>query len=676
MNHLLNEKSPYLLQHVDNPVDWFPWCDEALNKAQQEQKLIFVSIGYSTCHWCHVMAHETFEDKLVAEKLNQNYVCIKVDREERPDIDTVFMHACQLLNGHGGWPLNLFLTPDTLPFYALTYAPRQSNGQQMGFIELVDKIIELWQQQPANLIANGKELTAEILKLERRHEFVEVEETLLHSAAQNFKTLYDHQHGGFGRAPKFPQPHNQSLLLRLAQRLNDSSLQHMALRTLESIDQGGITDQLGGGIHRYSVDEFWLVPHFEKMLYDQALISTAYIEAWQATNNPYFKQAAESVLNYTLRELRHPEGGFYCGEDADSEGAEGTYYLWSSKELDNILTAEENLLFSNYYNMTVEGNFEDKNILYRSSCVPQFPQRVQKIKEQLLKTRSQRLHPHLDDKILTGWNGLMIAPLARAGLLFQNSDYLLAAEKAAFFIHDKLMENGQLKRRYRDNETLINAFHEDYSFYIYGLIELFLANFNPDHLKQALALTEQCEQLFSDGKGGYFDSSEPFANGQGLGRTKHDGAIPAASSVTAHNLIRLARLTGKSHLEKRAFALFRSTLAHADQHPTSFAGLLQALDLLMSQQLTLVIVLPEAEKKLAETWLKKLTPLRHQLLTIITANPQKHANSVPFVAGKTTIDNKTTAWLCTETCCLPPTTDPSELEKTLQTHAPLNTFSK
>ena len=679
MNHLRNEKSPYLLQHAENPVNWFAWCDEALEKAHREHKPIFISIGYSTCHWCHVMAHESFEDELVAEKLNKNFICIKVDREERPDIDAGFMHACQLLNGHGGWPLNLFLTPEAKPFHALTYAPRQTNGQHLGFIDIIDKIAELWQQQPSALIANGKQLTEAVINLERNQENIEAEETQLDSAAEKFKQLYDQQYSGFGNPPKFPQPHNQSLLLRLAQRFNDSVLQQIALQTLQFIDHGGITDQLGGGMHRYSVDKYWLVPHFEKMLYDQALISMAYLEAWQATSNEHFKHAADNILKYTLRELEHQEGGFYCGEDADSEGEEGTYYLWSAEELTETLTAAENKLLVDTYNVTIEGNFEGKNILHRNPDLTQSTvnhKKLEQIKSKLLLIRNRRLHPHLDDKVLTGWNGLMIAPLARAGFLFQNASYIHAAENAAIFLHDKLIKDGQLKRRFRDKETLIDAFHEDYSFYIYGLIELFLATFNPDHLKQALILTERCEKLFNDGHGGYYDSAVPFADGQGRGRTKQDGAIPAAGSITAHNLIRLARLTGKYHLEERALKLIRSTLAHADEYPTSFASLLQALDLSLAEPLTLTIILSAAEKRLPEDWLIVLLPLRHQLLTVITATPEEYADTLPFVANKKTIDGKITAWLCTGTSCLAPITDSSELEKLLQVHAPLNTFNR
>ncbi|SEA13986.1 hypothetical protein SAMN05660420_01353 [Desulfuromusa kysingii] len=676
MNHLHYEKSPYLLQHAENPVDWFPWGKEALAKAHREQKLIFVSIGYSTCHWCHVMAEETFSDQSVAEKLNRDFVCIKVDREERPDIDTVFMHACQLLNGQGGWPLNLFLTPGAQPFYALTYAPKLTQGQHIGFTELVDKINALWQQQPASLLANGEQLSAAILQMEQHQEHTEVDTAQLSLVADKFKELYDDDYGGFGSPPKFPQPQNQSLLLRLAQRLNDADLQKMALQTLQKIDQGGITDQLGGGIHRYSVDKYWRVPHFEKMLYDQALISNSYLDAWQTSAEQQFKQATESVLNYTLRELRDPQGGFYCGVDADSEGAEGTYYLWSSEQLKQHMNIDKYNLFSNSYNITVKGNFEGKNILNRNSSSSPHAEQLDEIKNQLLKIRNQRPHPHLDDKILTGWNGLMIASLARAGFLFQKTEYIVAAEKAALFIGDQLTPKGVLKRRFRDGEALINAFHEDFAYYIYGLIELFLATFNLDHLKLAIALTEQCEQLFSDGSGGYYDAAEPFVAGQGVGRTRQDGAIPAASSITAHNLIRLARLTGTPSMEEQALKLLRVTLAHAYDYPTSFSSLLQALDLKMVKPLTLAIILPKAEKDLGKEWRQKLQPLRHQLLTVITASPELYSDIIPFVSGKTTIMGKTTAWLCTETSCLPPITEPSSLEEILQTYAPLNTFNR
>lgn len=684
-NHLIDEKSPYLLQHAENPVDWYPWCEAALEKAQEENKPIFISIGYSTCHWCHVMAHESFEDELIAEKLNQNYVSIKVDREERPDIDASFMHACHIMNGHGGWPLNLFLTPTGQPFYALTYAPKHTQGRHPGFIDIIDKIAELWVTQPENLRHAGMQLSQAIEEMEINQSEKPLSTTILNTAVENYYNLFDQKHAGFGQPPKFPQPHNPSLLLRLAQRFDNPVCQWMALETLNSIEQGGITDQLGGGLHRYSVDERWLVPHFEKMLYDQALIADAYLDAWQCTGQKHYKQAAENVLDYVLRELHHPEGGFYCGQDADSEGEEGTYYLWTFNELNKHLSEEENALFSSVYNVTPHGNFEGQNIFYRSQPVQQLAlqhhlseselySRLDKIKGRLLSIRKQRPHPHLDDKILTGWNGLMIAALARAGFLLQRYEYLDAARKAVEFIMINLLTDDGLKRRYRDGETAIEAFHEDYAYLIHGLIELFLAVSDIRYLNIALKFSNTCEERFQDGRGGYFDAAQTFAAGMGRGRNKQDGAVPAASSVTAHNLLRLARLTGQKKLENQANKLLELHLNKADEHPTAFAFLLQALDLSLSDQLTLVIV--HKKDRLDPEWQDLVRQFRPHMMTLVINEEHDMGETIPWSDNKTSLKNQPTAWLCTGDSCLPPVTSAHALEQQLIHHAPLKTFNK
>jgi hypothetical protein len=459
----------------------------------------------------------------------------------------------------------------------------------------------------------------------------------------------------------------------------------MALQTLRNIDQGGITDQIGGGMHRYSVDERWLVPHFEKMLYDQALIGDAYLDAWQTTDDSYYKYAAENICDYVLRELQHPGGGFYCGEDADSEGIEGTYYLWTLEELETCLKNSEKDIFSDIYNLTAQGNFEGKNIPHRVLPLRHFAKKYQlsevelsnqleKMKSKLLLVRNQRPHPHLDVKILTGWNGLMIATLARAGFLMKRADYLAAARNALGFIRQNLLIQGKLKRRYCAGETSIAAFHEDYAYLIRGLIELFLADSNPEDLELALILTDSCDQLFADGEGGFYDATAAFSEGMGRGRNKQDGAVPAAASVTAHNLIRLARLTGENGLEEQARKLLRLHLSHADQHPTAFALLLQALDLTLSDQLSLLIVTPN--HKATEEWLVLTRQFRPQMTTIITSEPQKLSTILPSIAGRRAIEEQTTAWFCSAKSCLEPVTQPQELKQLLANYAPLKTFSK
>jgi uncharacterized protein len=684
-NHLANEKSPYLLQHASNPVDWYPWGETALTKARNSNRPIFISIGYSTCHWCHVMAHESFEDIEVAEKLNKDFISIKVDREERPDIDTAFMQACQLLNKHGGWPLNLFLTPEGKPFYALTYAPKINQGNQPGFISIIEKVAEIWKENPENLIEGGDQLSEAIQGMEDHTTEQALNNQILEGAAESFRQSYDNKYAGFGSAPKFPQPHNSSLLLRLAQKFKDPELMQMALNTLNEIEQGGITDQLGGGIHRYSVDAHWLVPHFEKMLYDQALIAEAYLDAWQSTKDSRYKIAAESILDYVLRELQHPQGGFYCGEDADSEGVEGTYYLWSEDQLAEELDAHEIDLFKTVYNVTEKGNFENSNILHRKTSLDSIAgnqhldpstikQQLALINDKLMLARDKRPHPHLDDKILTGWNGLIIAALARGSVLLRRPDYLSAANKTVSFIHTKLFKNGRLQRRFRQDETVIDAFHEDYAYLVHGLIELFLADFNVDILDLALKLSEQSAELFKDDQGGYYDSSTVFIEGMGRGRSKQDGAIPAAASVTARNLIRLARLTDREEYEKQARKILTLHLSQADKYPTAFAYLLMALELTLSESFSLVIV--AGDQHMSEEWTDLTAQFRHSLQIIIVNEGDDLSGRLPFLKDKIALNGLTTAWFCTGSSCLPPANNPSELKKLLDDHMPLNTFSR
>lgn len=686
-NGLQFEKSPYLLQHAANPVNWHPWGETALRKARDENKPIFISIGYATCHWCHVMAEESFSDDEVAARLNHDFVSIKVDREERPDLDNAFMHACQLLNGHGGWPLNLFLSPAAKPFYALTYAPKHSTGRHPGFLDIIDKVAELWREQPDNLLEAGEQLSAAVRNMDKAEEHRQLREDILERAADGFRQQYDADHGGFGAAPKFPQPHNASLLLRLAQRLDDGTLQKMALTTLKNIDQGGITDQLGGGIHRYSVDRLWHVPHFEKMLYDQALISEAYLDAWQVTGDPLYSYAARHILDYVLERLTSPQGGFYCGEDADSEGAEGTYYLWRQSEFNNLLDREEFELFADVYSLTAVPEFDNRILLQRQRSFreladswniieAELQRRLDPVRQKLLVARSRRPAPALDDKILCGWNGLMISALARAGRLLDNSVYRRAARRAAGFIREHFLTGSDLRRRYREGETAIDGFHEDYAYLIRGLIELFLADAETADLRLALDLMERCEERFGDGQGGYFDTAETFADGLGRGRSRQDGALPAAASVTAHNLIRLARLTGNPQLEERARTLLSLHLTHADEHPTGFACLLQALDLSFREGALLVIVPGSSSASPERNWRLSLQRFRPHLMALVTATPEALAEMVPATAGKSALQGMTTAWLCSGTSCQEPVTDPIALDALLNAQLPLKTFSR
>ena len=640
---------------------------------------IFISIGYSTCHWCHVMAHESFENQQIADQLNKDFISIKVDREERPDIDTTFMQACQLMTGHGGWPLNLFLCPDGKPFYAFTYLPTKRAGNHPGLTEVIEKVAEIWHSQPNNLIDAGERLSTAIKEQEDTVSKIQPAEKTITDAITSYKESYDTLHGGFGPAPKFPQPHNTTFLLRAGLRTRNQSAIDMALETLKNISCGGITDQIGGGLHRYSVDQFWLVPHFEKMLYDQALIASAYLDAWQFSGDDYFKKAATEVLEYCLEDLQHRDGGFFCGEDADSEGAEGTFYLWTCSELAELLTGDELKVITAYYLVSPTGQFEGKNIFHRKTDLPTIAADLQldhnqaetlltQALKKLHKQRSKSPRPHLDDKILSGWNGLLISTLARAATAFGNDHFLKAALNAVEFICCNLFPQGKLLRRYRDNDSSIDAFHEDYAFFIYGLTDLFLATSQKKYLELSLTLQERCDQLFRSEDGGYYDSEKAFIDGVGRGRSKQDGAIPSAASVTAYNLIRLGRLTDNPDMENKAEELLQQQLSYAARYPAGFAFSLQALDLLLAEKSSLVVISSTRQSRLPQPWHRVLNKFRPHVLTFTTAHPEWLEETVKLVAGKNAIDNRTTAWFCSGSSCHAPFTDPIELDNLLNRH--------
>ena len=467
MNRLQNEKSPYLLQHADNPVDWYPWGDEAFEKAKKEDKPILLSIGYSTCHWCHVMEHESFEDNEVAALMNENFISIKVDREERPDIDNIYMTVCQLLSkGSCGWPLNIIMTPEKKPFYAATYIPKQSRYGRLGMMELVPRIGEVWKNNREEILKSADSATQSLAVATdptRIQASEELDNTTLKKTFQQLESRYDPAHGGFGNRPKFPTPHNLLFLLRYGQRTGNQKAIDMVSKTLESMSNGGIFDHIGFGFHRYSTDREWLVPHFEKMLYDQALLALAYTEAYQLTKNQGFKQTAEQIFTYVLRDMTSPKGGFYSAEDADSEGEEGKFYLWTEQEIIEILGRDEGEIIINIYNTNANGNFTDEvsgekprtNILHLNKNPDQaamalgisrdeLDRRIGQSRQKLFDIREKRIHPFKDDKIITDWNGLMIAALAKAGRVFNNKNYTDAAEKAAIFINTELTIDGRL----------------------------------------------------------------------------------------------------------------------------------------------------------------------------------------------------------------------------------------
>jgi len=672
-NRLIFEPSPYLLQHAENPVDWHPWGEAAFNLARQQDKPIFLSIGYSTCHWCHVMAHESFEDTEVAAVINRDFIPVKVDREERPDIDNSYMSVCQMMTGSGGWPLTLVLTPDKKPFFAATYLPKDPRQGMMGLIQLLEKITELWGSQREKLLQTGRQVDDALLRLDQSASAQgQLTEQPLRQALAAYTELFDPQHGGFGGAPKFPTPHNISLLLRLGRRLDSPKATAMALKTLQALRLGGIFDQLGGGIHRYSVDVQWLVPHFEKMLYDQALVALAACDGWQASGDGFYRQMTEELLDYLLRDLSGPAGGFYCGEDADSEGAEGIFYVWSEEEIHQILGKELATIFCRSYGITAEGNFEERNIPFLQQDVSSLAARVgtdpqelaeflETARQQLFAARELRPRPHRDDKVLTSWNGLAIAAMARAGALFEQPRYLQAARRAADFIcKDLRRADGRLLRRWRRGQAAIPGFLDDYAFFCWGLLELYQANFNPKDLQLAMELVEAAEELFADGLGGYYDSGRDGETVLMRSRSRQDGALPTAGAVLARCQLQLARLCDRPELAERAEQLLKGQLAAVANHPPAFAQALIALDELLGPPLEIVLV-PGPGAAVPEEWLRQLRQrfLPGSLLLLASADPSD--NPSPLFAGKVALKDAPTAYLCRNRSCLAPVTSSEEL---------------
>jgi len=602
-NRLIKEKSPYLLQHAYNPVDWFPWSDEAFEKAKKENKPVFLSIGYSTCHWCHVMEKDSFEDQEVAALINEHFVPIKVDREERPDLDQKYMAACQALTGQGGWPLTVFLTPDKKPFYAGTFFPKRSRYGINGMMEILPKLSAFWKEDRDRVIQAGNELTSALTQMARNTGSANGKEPralpgadVLDRACKQLKDSYDKQYSGFGEAPKFPAPHQLIYLVRCWNRKNDREALEMAVSTLRAMHRGGIFDQLGYGLHRYSVDRKWLVPHFEKMLYDQALVVLAALEAYKSSGEDEMALFARRVINYVITELASPEGAFYAAEDADSEGEEGTFYVWRPEELIEALGKEQASLVSDYFGVTEKGNFEksksilnrvaedDKFAAERGMTVGDLAKTLELARETLLEVRSRRERPFRDDKIITSWNGLIIAALARAADILQEPDYLRAAEKAASFITQKMVSpEGRLLRRYREGEAAIPAFLDDYANLTWGFLEIYRSSSEPVYLERAENLSREMLDLFMKEKGILqYSASNEEPEDFALEAEAFDSATPSGVSVAAMNLLRLGRLLQQESMVEIGQALIKNQQSKLERFPTSFTYLLTALDYALS----------------------------------------------------------------------------------------------
>jgi uncharacterized protein YyaL (SSP411 family) len=659
-NRLAFEKSPYLLQHKDNPVDWYPWGEEAFAKAKLENKPVFLSIGYSTCHWCHVMAHESFEDDDVAAVLNRDYISIKVDREERPDIDTVYMEACQVLTGSGGWPLTVIMTPEQKPFWAGTYLPKTAAYGRLGLMELLDAVKQQWDTEREKVLSTGEQITSFLIrgKTAVKSDAV-LDKELLHRAAAAFEKSYDQQWGGFGAAPKFPTPHNLLFLLRYA-LLEDRPLpQQMAEHTLRQMFRGGIFDHLGSGFSRYSTDSKWLVPHFEKMLYDNALLAIAYLEAYHITRQPFYSMVAERIFAYVLHELTDEQGGFYCGQDADSEGVEGKFYVFTRQEIDQVLGEQQGKIFSDWFDITEGGNFEGQSIpnLLDNPQYEAIVPNIQDLSQRLYDYRLQRTDLHKDDKILTSWNALMIAALAKAGCLLDKPAYVQAAQSAQRFLQDALTdEQGRLYLRWREGETAHAGQLDDYAFYAFALLELYKSTYELDYLQQALKIARQMLEQFGDcDTGGLFfygKDSEQLINRP---KETYDGAIPSGNSVAGLVLESLAKLTGETRWQQASYQQLTFLAGAVQNYPPAHSMALLALakNLYPSQELICVTAeesLPaELKGYLAENALPNLS-----VLLKTAANKQQLAEIAPFTESYPLPAKGSIYYLCQNGACALP----------------------
>ncbi|MFX0164832.1 MAG: thioredoxin domain-containing protein [Promethearchaeota archaeon] len=681
-NKLIKEKSPYLLQHANNPVNWYPWGKEAFNKAQKEEKPIFLSIGYSTCHWCHVMAHESFEDDEIAELMNETFISIKVDREERPDIDKVYMTVCQVMTGSGGWPLTIIMTPDKKPFFAGTYFPKNTRFGRIGLIDLIKRIKELWNNQRTELVNSAEQITFNLQNIDQESPGELFTEGTLKKAYKLLLRQFDENNGGFGSRPKFPTPHNLIFLLRFWKRTDDKKALEMVEKTLQAMRKGGIYDHIGFGFHRYSTDSIWLVPHFEKMLYDQALIAIAYIEAYQATKNEKYKRTAQEIFTYVLRDMLSPEGGFYSAEDADSEGEEGKFYVWTKMELENILEKEEFKLVIKIFNVEEIGNYLEEvtgkntgnNILHLKNVPDKSVQEsIEKIRIKLFEERENRVHPHKDEKILTDWNGLMIAALAKAAVAFQEKKYLDVAKKAAnFFLANLINSNEKLLHRYKDGISEINGYLTDYAFFIWGLIELYEASFDIFYLKTALKLHEiQMNDFWDENVGGFYYTANDGEKLLLRQKEIYDGAIPSGNSIAMLNMLRLSYITGDHELEEKADLLNRVFSEKIRFNPLAYTQFLVAIDYAIGPTYSLVIAGNTADNDtnlMIEIVREEYIPNKVILLRKTGQSVPDIDNLSNFVEFFTNLEEKATAYVCINKTCKPPTHDTKKMIDYMQSN--------
>ena len=684
-NRLINEKSPYLLQHANNPVDWYPWGEEAFEKARKENKPIFLSIGYSTCHWCHVMERESFEDPEVANLMNEVFVSIKVDREERPDIDSIYMTVCQMMTGSGGWPLTIIMTPDKKPFFAGTYFPKDSRFGRIGMTQLVPRIKEIWTTKRDEIVNSANKITSALQQATKETLGEKLDESTFRVAYNQLAERFDTVHGGFGRAPKFPTPHNLLFLLRYWKRAGNEEALEIVEKTLQAMRLGGIYDHVGFGFHRYSTDAEWFLPHFEKMLYDQALLAMAYIEAYQATGNEEYEETAREIFTYVLRDMTSPQGGFYSAEDADSEGEEGKFYLWKEEEIRNVLGKEEADLIRDVFNVEKGGNFSEEatgrgaggNILHLKKSIPaiasqlkiseqELEKRLDAAREKLFSFREKRIHPYKDDKILTDWNGLMITALAKGGQVFNELKYAEAAKRAADFILKNLRKpDGRLLHRYRDGQAAVQAHVDDYAFLIWGLLELYETSFDINYLKTAIDLNRDLiTHFWDDISGGFYFTADDGENLLLRNKEIYDGAIPSGNSVSMLNLLRLDRITANSDFEEKAEKIGSAFSKTIKQFPAAHTELMVALDFGVGPSYEVVIVgdsQADDTKAMIKAIRRQFVPNKVVLLRQTEKEEPDIIRIAEFTKSQLSLDGKATAYVCLTYVCKLPTTDISKM---------------
>ena len=675
VNRLAESSSPYLLQHKNNPVDWYPWGDEAFQKAAELDIPIFLSIGYSTCHWCHVMAHESFEDEQVAQLLNENFISIKVDREELPEIDHVYMSVCQAMTGHGGWPLTIIMTPDKEPFFAGTYFPKNGRLGRPGMMELLPSIAEAWKNRRAELVQSAEKINEYLVKSNTKELGTPLSKSILKETYSQFVNRYDKNHGGFGTQPKFPSPHNLVYLLRYHHMTDDKTALEMVEKTLQEMRLGGIFDHVGYGFHRYATDKEWLVPHFEKMLYDQAMLVMAYTEAFQITGKPEYKKTAEEILTYVQRDMTDAKGGFYSAEDADSEGEEGLFYIWTIQELQSILGKEDTQFIQNRFNLTPEGNFKDeasgqstgKNIFHLKTPISNSKdlKKISQIREKIFHVREKRIHPLKDDKILTDWNGLMIAAMTKAGVAFQDNVLIESAEKSAKFIFNNLMDkNGRLQKRYRKGKSGLDAHLDDYAFFVWGLLELYEATFKIEYLKNAIQLSDiMVSEFWNESSGGFYLGSDQTEKLIVRAMTGYDGAIPSGNSIAAMNLLKLTRITGEIKWAEMADKTFKVFSNEINRAPSGYTSMVTAFLFEYDHPKEIVVVGSGSDPATQVALTRMKSEYIPGKILLFKDTDQLSPSLSPlakWTATQETIGDKVTFYVCQDFACKIPTTDIKE----------------